>query len=928
MLKISDLCCEYKINPIGIDVQKPRLFWRLSSDERGALQSAYQIQVAASHKDLACGDKLIWDSGQIKSTDSIHIEYAGPALKSRERRYWRVRVWDEKGVESQWSEIAFLEMGLLCADDWQAAMIQPDLQEDPKKSEPCPLLRKEFNLKNDIVRARLYITVQGLYEAHINGRRVGDDLFTPGWTPYHSCLQYQTYDVTNLLIKGANAIGVTLADGWYRGYVSYTYDRNVYGDKLSLLAQLEITRADGTIERIISDHSWKCATGAVRSSDLFNGETFDSTKYLPGWDSPGFKDSSWQSVNPVAFDKSILTAQRSEAVRKVEEIKPVAILKTPKGETVIDFGQNMTGWVRLQARGARGTQVSVKHGEVLDQQGNFFDKNMRMAKSNDIYIMAGTGGDEVFEPHFTFHGFRYAKVEGYPGKLTVDCMNAVVIHSAIERTGDFSCSSDLVNKLYKNTVWSQRGNFLDVPTDCPQRDERMGWTGDIQVFTPTACLNMNSAAFLARWLRDLKLEQKKSGSVPMVIPNTFYDDRETFGRLVHHKVCKRKGDEKDFFDEFIAVFVLIHTAAWGDAAAIIPWHLYEVYGDKRVLEDQYESMRSLFKYHLKKSGGITSLLLMNPLKWMLPKTWQHLKYYYTANIGFGDWLAPGDDMDKSIFKSVFYIPTVYMALDALILAQTAEVIGRKDDATYYRSMYEKIREAYRYFKIEKDGKLKPHRQTAYVLALMADLIPEQDRAKAAGRLAELVRKDNYQLGTGFLGTPKICSILCAYGYVEEAYRLLLNEDHQWLYQVRKGATTIWEHWDSIKPDGSYQPSRMLSFNHYASGAICAWLYQDVAGINHDVKEPGYKKIIIRPIPGGGLKYAKGSYKSIHGLISSEWSIADSTFHLKIEIPANTTATVIIPEKYCSQISEGINPVTLRDGAINVGSGKYEFQCRG
>jgi alpha-L-rhamnosidase len=678
------------------------------------------------------------------------------------------------------------------------------------------------------------------------------------------------------------------------------------------------------MERILSDESWKCATGALRSSDIFNGETFDATKDLPGWDSPGYDDSDWHGVLTAAFDRSILAAQRSEPVKEIEEIKPIAVLKTPKGEMVIDFGQNMAGWVRLKARGSRGTEITVQHGEVLDQQGNFFNENLRMAKAADRYILAGTGEEEVLEPRFTFHGFRYAKVEGYPGVLTAEKAIGVVIHTDLERTGDFRCSNDLVNRLFQNIVWSQRGNFLDLPTDCPQRDERMGWGADIQIFTPTACLNMNSAPFLCRWLRDLRLDQRKIGAVPGAVPDPYFNRLKTLGRVISHMAFRRKGDEKDFFDEFFALFVIYYCPAWGDAAIIIPWHLYQAYGDRRVLEEQYESMRSLFRFHIKKSGGISSLLLMNPVKWFRLKTWKLLKYYYTA-IGFGDWLAPGDGMDKSIFKSMFYIPTVYLALDALILSKTAAVLGKLDDAAYYESMYEKIRSAYQHFKIRKDGKLRPHRQTAYVLALGAGLIPGEDRADAARILADMVRQNDYQLGTGIHGTSHICRVLCEHGYADHAYRLLLNEDHQWLYQVKKGATTLWEHWDAIRPDGSYQPARMLSFNHYAYGAIGAWLFQDVAGINLDEADPGYRTVIIRPVPGGGMSWARAEYESIHGMIKSGWKTDGDKLLISATIPPNTRGVLIVPAGHAAVSLNG-NAVTAEGRTIEVGSGNHELIC--
>ena len=928
MLKIFALRCEYKKNPVGIDVNKPRLFWKLSSGDRGAMQSAYQISVAANEQDLNGGSKLIWDSGMVKGDRSIHVEYAGPALKSRERLFWRVRVWDEKGIESEWSDTAFWEMGLLNGKDWKAKLIQPDLKENPEKSEPCPMLRKEFRLKKDIISARLYITAHGLYEAWINGRRVGDEYFTPGWTTYNKCLQYQTYDVTDQVSEGDNTMGVYLGDGWFRGFISYIYARNVYGKKLALYSQLEVAYQDGSIDTIVSDGTWKSSTGPILESDMFNGELYNASLEKTGWDNPGFDDSNWGCVTEKVLDKSILKASPGVAVKKIEEIRPINIIKTPKGETVFDFGQNMVGWVRLNARGAKGTAITLMYGEVLDKEGNFYRKNLRLAKARDVFILNGDNKQEIYEPRFTFHGFRYVLIDGLSGAAKPDILTGIVLHSNMEKTGDFSCSNNFVNKLFQNIIWSQKGNFLDVPTDCPQRDERMGWTGDLQVFAPTACFNMDTPAFLTRWLRDLRHDQCKNGIVPIVVPDSFTDRFKTLQRVIANAVKPRKGAEKGFFDEYFAIFRLNSSAGWGDAAVIVPWNMYLYFGDRRILEAQYESMKSFMEFKRKEARRLIDVILFNPAKWFRLSTWRHKRYYSTGRFGFGDWLAPGDGMNGSILRSKLFIPAIYLAIDTLILAKSAAILGREKDSKDYYALYEKIKESITYFRLKKDGRMWPHRQTTYVLSLAADILPDVDKPKAAKILADMVEENGYRIGTGFLGTPHICHVLSSYGYAEHAYRLLLNENHQWLSQVKKGATTIWEHWDSIREDGSFVSERMLSFNHYAFGAIGDWLYRAVAGINPDELNPGFRHIVIKPVPGGGLTYAKASYSSIYGLISSEWTIADATFNLKVEIPANTTATVIIPEKYRSEISEGCQPLTLRKGSVDIGSGRYEFYCKG
>ena len=926
-MQVENLRCEYKRDPVGIDVRSPRLSWKLVSPERNVMQTAYRIQVARAGGNFQNAQELIWDSGRQETEQAIHIVYAGSELESRKRYCWRVQAWDNLGQESEWSDPAFWEMGLLSPQDWKARLIQPELEEDREKSEPCPLLRKEFQLQDRISYARLYITAHGLYEAWINGKRVGDELFAPGWTNYHKCLQYQTYDVTALLKTGANAIGVMLGDGWYRGYISYVCERNVYGDKLGLYAQLEVVYEDGSAERMVSDETWKASTGPVLESDIFNGEVYDARLLKPGWSEPDYDQTDWKPVRAAAFDTALLRTPIGVPVRKIEEIKPKEIIRTPAGETVVDFGQNLTGWVRMRARGPAGTAITLRHGEVLDSRGNFYNRNLRMAKAREVYILNGKA-EEIFEPHFTFHGFRYVKVEGYPGEFSGDDLTAIVIHSDLEPTGDFSCSNPDLNRLFQNIRWSQKGNFLDVPTDCPQRDERMGWTGDILAYGPTACLLMDCAPFLSRWLRDLACDQRRSGAVPMVIPDAFADRKDFFNRIMKRR-NKREGDYTKLTDKLVAVFVLNYSIGWGEAAIFIPWILYLDYGDKRVLETQYESMQALFRYREKQAKKFGSFLLVRPGQWFQAKTWKYLPEFYTSGWHFGDWLAPGDSLEQSILKAKLYLPTVFYALDAQILSKAAAVLERPADAAWYREKYLKIKCAFQHFLLKKNGRLRSDAQTAYVLALLADLLPEENKAQAAKRLAEKVRQAGNRIGTGFLGTPHLCRILSDYGYTDVAYDLLLQEEPpSWLYQVKKGATTIWEHWDAIKKDGSFQPERMLSFNHYAYGSIGAWLFQTVAGINPDESRPGYKQIVINPRPGGGLTFAKASYASIHGLIKSEWNISQNIFTLRVIIPANTSATVIFPKQYAAHITESNQAVASKEGAVEVGSGQYEFRCTG
>jgi alpha-L-rhamnosidase len=691
---------------------------------------------------------------------------------------------------------------------------------------------------------------------------------------------------------------------------------------------MEITYQDGTTDFVVSDETWKASTGPILEADIFNGETYDARLEKPGWDEPGFADKDWNGVAAVAFDPDVLVAPIGVPVRRTEEIVPKGVIKTPAGETVVDLGQNLAGWIRLRARGPRGTCITLRHGEVLDSAGNFYNKNLRMAKATDRFILKGNGAEEIFEPRFTFHGFQYVKLEGYPGEVTPDCVTGIVVHSDLERTGEFSCANPLVNRLFENIVWTQRSNFLDVPTDCPQRDERMGWTGDLMFFTPTACLNMDSAAFLTRWLRDLKNDQRKNGLVPVVIPDAFTDRADSIKRLLKHGNW-REGDLTGLPDKWFVLFYLYKSSAFVDAAVVVPWYLYLAYGDVRILESQYESMRAFFRFIEKRAARFGSFLYVDPRKWFRKATWEHLRYYYTAGFHCGDWLARGDDVVKSIAKSKWYIPTAFYALDALILSKAAAILGHEDDSAYYRKMYERIKAAFQEFRVTKDGKIWPNRQTAYVLALTADLLPDEMKEKAAKILADMVREDGYELGTGFVGTPHLFQVLSRYGHADVAYGLLMQEDHQWLYQVKKGATTIWENMEAIREDGTFQSETMLSFNHFAYGCIGAWLYQGIAGIKVDEERPGYKHVIIEPLPGGRLAHARASYDSIHGRITSGWSLSENNLlTIQVEIPPNTTATVMIPGRYSAQVLEGDDAVALEDGAVEIGSGTYEFSCTG
>ncbi len=880
--KVVQLRCEYKINPNGVETKYPRLSWQLSTDEssRAIMQSAYQIQVATSPDDLEKENDLIWDSGIIDSDRSIHIPFEGIPLKSRGKYFWHVKTWDNRSENGMWSEIAYWEMGLLDSTEWKAEWIEPLLKEDKKAFNPAPLLRKEFKLKNNIAKARLYITAHGLYEAYLNGKKVGDELFTPGWTTYHKRLQYQTFDVTHLLQKNENAVGVRLGDGWYRGKLNW----RPYGDKVALLFQLEIEYENGQKELILSDKNWKASTGAVVMSNIYQGEIYDARLEKKGWTQIKYNDSEWRSVRKVDHSKSKLIGTEGVPVRKMEVVKAKEVIQTPKGETVIDMGQNMVGWIKLKVKGQAGDTLTMYHAEVLDKEGNFYTDNLRKAKQKVQYILSDDQ-TRAFEPHFTFQGFRYLKLEGFLDSISLDQFSGITIYSDLEKTGHFECSNEMINQLQSNIEWGQKGNFLDVPTDCPQRDERMGWTGDAQAFARTACFNFNTAAFYTKWLQDLKADQRENGSVPWVVPD----------------ILKRDG-----------------STGWADAATIIPWTIYLKYGDVRILERQYESMKKWVQYLENLSEG---------------------NFLVQKGFHFGDWLFfihPTDWNAKPGHTDIDFLSTAFFSYSTQLTLHAAKILKKEEDIKYLEDLLIQIKKAFQEEFVTASGRLSSHSQTAYTLALAFDLLDEKQKDKAVDYLVADITARKFHLSTGFLGTPYLCHVLSENGRLDIAYKLLFQDSYpSWLYPITRGATTIWERWDGIKPDGSFQRVKMNSFNHYAYGAIGDWMYRVVAGIELDPTKPGYKQIIIRPQPNKELTYAKASYQSIHGLIHSAWEIKNNQLQLEVRIPPNTTATIHLPKARLENVREGNQLIDEVDGIfeskqldnwtiLKVGSGTYNF----
>jgi alpha-L-rhamnosidase len=884
-LRVEALRVEYQQNPVGLDVRAPRLSWRIQATRRGTMQSAYQIRVATDSTSLERAP--FWNTEKVQSAASILRPYGGPALRSGTRYYWQVRVWDDSGRASAWSAPGFWEMGLLDRGDWTAQWITPDVIEDTTRANPSPMLRREFTLGRQIVSARLYVTSLGLNAVELNGQRVGDRLFRPGWTSYDKRLQYDVHDVTPLLRPGINAIGATLGDGWYRGHLGFEGKRNNYGTRLGLLAQLVVRYADGKTQVVGTDNQWRTSTGPILMSDIYDGETYDARLEKSGWSSAGYDDRAWRGVRQLDGVAASIIAPVGPPARRMQELKPVRIIHTPAGETVFDLGQNMVGWVRLKVAGPTGTAVRLRHAEVLDKEGNFYTGNLRGASETVKYTLKGVGL-EIYEPHFTFQGFRYVAVDGLPGTPKLDAITGIVIYSDMTPTGSFETSNALVNQLQHNIVWGQRGNFLDIPTDCPQRDERLGWTGDAQVFSPTAAFNMDVSGFFGKWLADVAADQRPDGAVPWVIPDVL--GRRTSGYAA--------------------------SAGWADAAVIVPWNMYQAYGDTAVLARQYASMRAWVEYMRAQAGDT---------------------YLWTKGFHFGDWLAfqttradyPGATTDKDL------IATAYFAHSTDLLARAAEVLGRGQDARSYRALFERVRAAFEREYVTATGRLTSNTQTAYVLALDFGLLPDSLRTGAARRLVEDVRKMGH-LTTGFLGTPALTRILSENGYIDDAYTLLLNETYpSWLYEVKQGATTVWERWDGQKPDSTFQESSMNSFNHYAYGAVGDWMYRFVAGLNRDPAQGGYKHIVVRPQPGGKLTYAMATLITPYGETASGWKIDGDRLRVTAQVPANTRATLYLPGGRLEQVREHGSPLTSTPGVtkaaqsgdtvmIEIGSGSYEF----
>ncbi len=884
-VRITHLRCEYLINPPGIDEPAPRLSWAIESNRRGARQTAYRLRVASTPEKLAAGEGDRWNSGRVEGNQTTHIVYAGKPLRSRDVCHWNVEVWDEAGYVTK-SQPALWTMGLLEKSDWSAQWIAADpeiIQRDKEAITPTlkdcgtpALFRKEFDVPGPIKRATVYASARGIFELRANGQRIGKDVYAPEWTDYDKRIHYRAYDVTALLKPGRNALGATLGDGWWSGYVGWQETRARYGSlENSLLVQLEVELVDGKRLTLGTDGSWTCNTGPILFSDFMMGETYDARRERAGWDTANLASKDWLASREVAAPTVPLVAQRSEPVRIVEQLTPLSVNEIKPGVFLFDLGQNIAGWVRLKVNAPAGTRVTIRQGERLSPDGTLYTENLRRAKSTDVYICKGDGA-EIYEPHFTFHGFQYVELTGLPYKPGKDAVTGCVVRSATPDAGKFECSHPGVNRLWLNGLWSQKDNFLTVPTDCPQRDERLGWMGDAQVFSRTASYNMDVAAFFTKWMIDVEDAQTPEGIFPDVAP-----------RL-------REGEN------FVGLGNLGGAAGWADAGVIIPYTMWRVYGDRRILERHYHAM-------------------VKWVDWIASHNPDGLRVNQLAN-NYGDWLCiPSDTSFGTHSPMKNLLATAYWADDCTKLARIARELGHDADAQRFQKMFEHVRTAFQREWVEPNGRITTDTQTGYLLALAFDLLPENLRAAATNHLVENIKALDWHLSTGFIGISHLNPQLTLAGRADVAYRLLLRDDYpSWLYPVKHGATTIWERWNGwTHQDGFFNP-HMNSFNHYSLGSVGEWLFRHVAGIELDADAPGFQKFVLRPFIGEGLDFARGGYRTMHGEIFSEWKRTDGKVTWNIRVPANTAAKVFIPSAPNSTVTESGKPVEHTTGLRVIG----------
>jgi len=846
--------CNRMVNPIGFTLKEPRLSW-ITDAEGATTQIACQVKVASDEAFV----KIIHDTGKIEGLDIDSIGYTLPInLQPCTKYYWQIQVWTDCGDVI--SPVAWFETSKM-DEQWIGKWITPNWEDKSIH----PLLRRAFRVTKKISQARLYVCGLGLYEAEINGKRVGNEYFTPYCNSYNNWIQYQTFDVTDNVNQGDNVVGAMLGNGWYKGRFGFEgRPGDIYGDTFAFLCDLVIKFTDGSTEIISSDESWKAVASNILQSNIYDGEFQDANKFIKGWSCSSTTDNNWTGVRLIDIDFSLLEARRSIPVYIMEKLAPVKVIITPKGETVLDMGQNMVGWVSFKINAPKDSLIHLQYGEEL-QEGCFYRENLRTAKAEFKYVSNGEPAE--VQPFFTFYGFRYVKVEGWPGEVRPEDFTGCVVYSDLERTGNIETSSPMVNRLFLNALWGQKGNFLDVPTDCPQRDERMGWTGDAQMFSGSACFNMDSDAFFHKFLYDLAKEQTSIGGlVPHTVPS--------FG-------MSKKDDNS---------FTSAGSSAWSEAATVIPWNLYVHYGDEAILKQQLNSMTDYVNYIRKQDDG--------------SRLWN-------TGFHFGDWLALDGEGEFNVYGGTptSLIATAYYAYSTEIVAKTAKVLGKEDMAKEYEKLSREVKEAFCKEFVMPSGQLVVDTQTAYILVLFMDLVPEKFRKITIESLRKNLEDNKYYLKTGFVGTSYFCRVLSENGYNDLAYKLLLNEGFpSWLYAVKLGATTVWERWNSLLPDGKFGELGMNSLNHYTYGSIVEWMYRNMCGINPIEDFPGFRKIRLAPQPNNLLRYAKASVNTAAGLYESGWSIEEDGMHYEFTVPFNAQAELVLPD--AKEKSVTVNGVAL------------------
>ncbi len=844
------------VNPMGFYDASPAFSWKLPVGTKA--QSAYQVQVKDAVK-----NKILWDSAWVESDQSVFVPYARKELKSRQQIEWKARFKDQQGKESEWSEVQTCEMGLLSNEDWSAHWIRSASPFDPEV-ETVSWFRNEFKTARAVKQARLYATAKGAYEIFINGEKIGNEHFAPGWTAYHDRIDTMTYDVTKQIKAGKNAIGATLGTAWYAGEIWWHHDKAVKGQQPELLVQLELIYEDGSKERIVTDGQWKeTGDGPILYSGIYDGEEYDARKEMAGWNRVGFDDAAWKNplVNSELGDAR-LTPKSLPLVVVKQELKAVEITEPEPGRFVYDFGQNFVGKIMLKNIPVKsGQTVQARVAEMLNQDGTLYTKNYRSAKC----VIKYTAADEqpfTWTQTYSFYGCRYVELSGLPKgtKPSIDWLKGLVLFSDLKPTGTFTSSHKKLHQLQSNIVWGQRGNFLEVPTDCPQRNERMGWAGDAQVFASTAMFNYDCLAFFKSWLGSMRADQMDDGRIPHVIP---------------------------------AIYPHGGSAGWMDAATIIPWDVYVRTGDLEILADNIEMMEKLVEYYESKITEGDKL----------PSKLQN----------FGDWLQPyakdrKGETSSDLISAAFYVHS----LD--LLTKSCKATGLETKASAYGRKTREAKAAFASFYLDETGTLKnaQETQTSYVLALEFGLVPESLKKNAEERLTALVDEADGHLRTGFLGTPYLTWVLDRAGKEEVAFDLLFNETYpSWFYPINQGATTMWERWNSYSHKDGFGDAKMNSFNHYAYGAVGLWMYERVAGLAPDPKHPGYKHFYVRPLVGGPLTLAKAELDTPYGLASSAWSKEGELLRMSVTVPPNTTATIVFPsDRAPKKVSAGDHTFTV------------------